>query len=183
MSESLRLGVDLVTFSGDKLLGGPQAGLVLGSSAAVARLRAHPLARAVRIDKLNLAALDAVLRLYLDPLQAVERIPTLALLVQSRETLAGRAARLREAIGAGEVVDSVGRAGAGALPVAEVASLAVALAPGADGADALAGRLRRGTPAVLGYLHDDRLLLDVLAVGDHELADLAAAVRAALAAA
>ena len=181
--ESLRLGVDLVTFSGDKLLGGPQAGIVLGTREAVARLRAHPLARAVRIDKLNLAALDVVLRLYLDPPRALERVPTLALLAQSRETLAERAARLRDAIGAGEVVDSIARAGAGALPVAEVASAAVALVPGADGADALAGRLRRGAPAVLGYLHDERLLLDVLAVGDHEIGELAAAVRAALAAA
>ena len=113
----------------------------------------------------------------------IERVPTLALLTQSRETLGRRAARLCEAIGAGEVVDSVARAGAGALPVAEVESVAVALPPGADGVGELAGRLRRGSPAVLGYLHDDRLLLDVLAVGDHEIADLAAAVRAALAAA
>ena len=181
--ESLRLGVDLVTFSGDKLLGGPQAGLVLGASEAIARLRVHPLARAVRIDKLNLAALDALLRLYLDPRTVIERVPTLALLAQSRETLGRRAARLCEAIGGGEVVASVARAGAGALPVAEVESVAVALPPGADGVGELAGRLRRGSPAVLGYLHDDRLLLDVLAVGDHEIADLAAAVRAALAAA
>ena len=179
--ESLRLGVDVVTFSGDKLLGGPQAGLALGTTETIARLRVHPLARAVRIDKLNLAALDALLRLYLDPLRVVERVPTLALLAQPREALAERAARLREAIGAGELVDSVARAGAGALPVAEVESVAVALAPGAIGAGELAGRLRRGSPAVLGYLHDDRLLLDVLAVGDHEIADLAAAVRAALA--
>ena len=179
--ESLRLGVDLVTFSGDKLLGGPQAGLALGSSEVVARLRTHPLARAVRIDKLNLAALDALLRLYLDPARVVERVPTLALLAQSREALDERAGRLCEAIGAGEVVGSVARAGAGALPVAEVESAAVALPQGAEGVDELAGRLRRGSPPVLGHLHDGRLLLDVLAVGDHEIADLAAAVRAALA--
>ena len=179
--ESLRRGVDIVTFSGDKLLGGPQAGLALGTSAAIARLRTHPLARAVRIDKLNLAALDALLRLYLDPLRVVERVPTLALLTQSRETLGERAARLRQAIGAGEVVASVARAGAGALPVAELPSVAVALAPGAGGADELAGRLRRGSPAVLGYLRDDRLLLDVLTVRDHEIVDLAGAVLAALA--
>jgi L-seryl-tRNA(Ser) seleniumtransferase len=178
--ESLRLGVDLVTFSGDKLLGGPQAGLILGSTEAIGRLRGHPLARAVRIDKLNLAALDALLRLYLDPLRVVERVPTLALLAQSHETLVERATRLREAVGAGEVVDSVARAGAGALPVAEVASVAVAFAPGTGSVDELAGRLRRGSPAVLGYVHDDRLLLDVLAVRDHEIVELAAAVRGAL---
>ena len=179
--DSLRLGVDLVTFSGDKLLGGPQAGIVLGTREAVGRLRTHPLARAVRIDKLNLAALDALLRLYLDPRQALARIPTLALLDQSRETLLERAARLREAAGAGEVVESVGRAGGGALPVAEVASVALALTPETGGVDELAARLRAGTPAVLGYVHEGRLLLDLLAVRDDELAPCAGAVRAALA--
>jgi len=169
--DSLRLGVDLVTFSGDKLLGGPQAGIVLGT---------HPLARAVRIDKLNLAALDALLRLYLDPRRALARIPTLALLDQSRETLLARAARLREAVGAGEIVESVGRAGGGALPVAEVASVALALAPATGGVEQLAVRLRTGTPAVLGYVHEGRLLLDLLAVRDDELAACAGAVRAAL---
>jgi len=179
--DSLSLGVDLVTFSGDKLLGGPQAGIVLGRGEAVGRLRSHPLARAVRIDKLNLAALDALLRLYLDPRRAIARVPTLALLDQSRETLLERAARLCEAVGAGEIVESVGRAGGGALPVAEVASVALALTPGAGGVAELAARLRSGTPAVLGYVHDDRLMLDLLAVRDDELADCAAAVRATLA--
>ncbi len=154
---------------------------MLGTREAVGRLRTHPLARAVRIDKLNLAALDALLRLYLDPRQALARIPTLALLDQSRETLLERAARLREAAGAGEVVESVGRAGGGALPVAEVASVALALTPETGGVDELAARLRAGTPAVLGYVHEGRLLLDLLAVRDDELAPCAGAVRAALA--
>jgi len=181
--ESLRLGADLVTFSGDKLLGGPQAGIILGSAEAIGRLRSHPLARALRIDKLNLAALDALLRLYLDPARAVERVPTLALLSQTREALVERAGRLRDAVGEGEVVDSVARAGAGALPVAEVASVALALAPRAGAVGELAARLRRGSPAVLGYVHGDRVLLDVLAVRDHEIVELAAAVRGALASA
>ena len=179
--DSLSAGVDLVTFSGDKLLGGPQAGIVLGSREAVGRLRSHPLARAVRIDKLNLAALDALLRLYLDPARAIASVPTLALLEQPRETLLERAGRLREAVGSGEIVESVGRAGGGALPVAEVASVALALAPAAGGVAELAARLRSGTPAVLGYVHDDRLMLDLLAVRDDELAACAAAVRSALA--
>jgi L-seryl-tRNA(Ser) seleniumtransferase len=179
--ESLRLGVDVVTFSGDKLLGGPQAGVALGTVAAIARLRVHPLARAVRIDKLNLAALDALLRLYLDPARVVERVPTLAALSQSRAVLGDRAARLRVALGTGEIVDSVARAGAGALPVAEVPSVAVAVAPAGGDAGELAGRLRRGAPAVVGYVHGERLLLDVLTVRDAEVGDLAAAVQAALA--
>ena len=180
--ESLRRGVDLVTFSGDKLLGGPQAGIVLGTATAVERLRTHPLARAVRIDKLNLAALDALLRLYLDPEGAVGRVPTLALLAQTREALVARAERLRTALGAGELVDAVGRAGGGALPLAEVASVALALAPAQPAVGELAARLRRGRPGVLGYVHDGRLLLDVLAVRDDEVDELAAAVDAALAA-
>ena len=178
--DSLRLGVDVVTFSGDKLLGGPQAGVAVGTAAVIARLRSHPLARAVRIDKLNLAALDALLRLYLDPAGVIERVPTLAALSQSDATLRDRAERLRAALGAGEIVAAVARAGAGALPVADVASVALALAPADGDAGALAARLRRGSPAVVGYVHGERLLLDVLTVRDAELDALAAAVQAAL---
>ena len=178
--ESLRLGVDVVTFSGDKLLGGPQAGVVLGTAAAIACLRRHPLARAVRIDKLNLAALDALLRLYLDPAGVVERVPTLAALSQSSDVLRDRAGRLCAAIGTGEIVDAVARAGAGALPIAELASVAVAVTPVDGDAGALAARLRRGSPAVVGYVHGERLLLDVLTVRDAELDALVSAVQAAL---
>ena len=199
VSESLARGVDLVTFSGDKLLGGPQAGIIVGAAEAIGRLRTHPLARAVRIDKLDLAALDALLRLYLDPARARELVPTLAMLDQTTETLTARATRLGDAIAAGldaidsgsdaataapgetvEIVASVGRAGAGALPVADVPSVAVALATPDGDAGGLAARLRRSEPAVVGYVRDDRLLLDVLTVRDHEVEELAATVVAVL---
>ena len=187
--ESLAAGADVVTFSGDKLLGGPQAGIAVGTAAAVGTMRRHPLARALRIDKLDLAALDALLRLYLDPARAVERIPTLAMLATTVDALQARAETLCAALAADErlapadvaIVPSVARAGAGALPVTDVPSVAVVVAPPDDDAEGLAGRLRRGAPAVVGLVRDGRLLLDLRAVRDEEVAGLAAAVLAALA--
>ena len=187
LRDSVAAGADVITFSGDKLLGGPQAGVAVGRAATIGAMRRHPLARALRIDKLDLAALDAVLRLYLDPQAAVERIPTLAALAAPAEEVRARAGRLRELLEAGGVAagrlsleDTVARAGAGALPVTEVPSTAVALDAG-DDADGAAARLRLGSPAVVCRVHEGRLLLDLRAVGEHELADLAAAVAAAVA--
>jgi L-seryl-tRNA(Ser) seleniumtransferase len=185
VTASLAAGADVVTFSGDKMLGGPQAGLVVGRAATVGAMRRHPLARALRIDKLDLAALDALLRLYLDPGTVVERVPTLRMLAAPVEVLAGRAetlaAALRDVPGlAVEVVASVGRAGAGALPVAELASAAVALAATGLGAEELAARLRLGEPAAVGRVREGRLLLDVLALADDEVDALAAAVQVAV---
>ena len=181
--DSIAAGCDIVTFSGDKLLGGPQAGIAVGRTAAVEAMRRHPLARALRIDKLDLAALDVVLRLYLDPQRAIAEIPTLAALACPLEDVRGRAGRLRELlIGAGvaedrlEIVDTVARAGAGALPVTEVPSVAVAAAVPAAEADERAELLRRGAPAVVCRVHDGRLLFDLRAVGEDELEDLAGAV-------
>jgi len=186
LKDSIAAGVDIVTFSGDKLLGGPQAGVAVGRAASIDAMRRHPLARAVRIDKLDLAALDAVLRLYLDPAAAVERIPTLAALSAPVDEVRGRAGRLREQLLAGglsaeslALVDTVARAGAGALPVTEVPSVAVAVSSGGD-AQARSEALRRGAPAVVCRVSEDRLLLDLRAVSDAEVGDLAAAVLAAL---
>jgi len=187
LKDSIAAGADIVTFSGDKLLGGPQAGVAVGRAAAIDAMRRHPLARALRVDKLDLAALDVVLRLYLDPTRAVTAIPTLAALAAPLDEVRGRAGRLREVlIGAGvpadrlELVDTVARAGAGALPVTEVPSVAVAVSVDAD-ADRLATALRLGAPAVVCRLHDGRLLFDLRAVRDAELDELAGAVLAALA--
>ena len=182
LADSIAAGCDIVTFSGDKLLGGPQAGIAVGRAAAIEAMRRHPLARALRIDKLDLAALDVVLRLYLDPARAIAEIPTLAALAAPLEDVRGRAGRLRELlIGAGvpedrlELVETVARAGAGALPVTEVPSVAVAAAVPAGEADERAELLRRGAPAVVCRVHDGRLLFDLRAVGDDELEDLAGA--------
>lgn len=187
LTDSIAAGCDIVTFSGDKLLGGPQAGLAVGRAAAIDAMRRHPLARALRIDKLDLAALDAVLRLYLDPERAVAEIPTLEALAAPLDEVRGRAGRLRESlVGAGvsedrlELVETVARAGAGALPVTEVPSVAVAAAVPAAEADARAELLRRGAPAVVCRVHDGRLLFDLRAVRDAEVEDLAGAALLAL---
>src|SRR3954463_10160446 len=121
--ESLEAGADLVCFSGDKLLGGPQAGIVLGRADLVERLRRHPLQRALRIDKLSLAALEGTLLLHLE---TPERIPVLRTLAQDTDTVRARAERLAAATGA-EVEETVGRVGGGALPLAELPSFACAL--------------------------------------------------------
>ncbi len=191
LTDSIAAGADIVTFSGDKLLGGPQAGVAVGRAAAIAAMRCHPLARALRIDKLDLAALDAVLRLYLDPARALERVPTLAALAAPLAEVRARAERLRELLtgsGATEalplgrvaLLETVARAGAGALPVTEVPSVAVAVSVDGD-ADGLAAALRVGVPAVVCRLHDGRLLFDLRAVRDAELDELAGAVLTALA--
>jgi L-seryl-tRNA(Ser) seleniumtransferase len=187
VADAIARGADLVTFSGDKLLGGPQAGIAVGRAGAVEAMRRHPLARALRIDKLDLAALDVVLRLYLDPQRAVAEIPTLAALAQTQDEVRDRAGRLRDLwVGAGvpgdrlELVETVARAGAGALPVTEVPSVAVAATVPAGEADARAGQLRRGAPAVVCRVQDGRLLFDLRAVGEDELEELAGAALIAL---
>ncbi|MCX6372439.1 MAG: L-seryl-tRNA(Sec) selenium transferase [Actinobacteria bacterium] len=190
LTESIAAGADIVTFSGDKLLGGPQAGVAVGRAAAIEAMRRHPLARALRIDKLDLAALDAVLRLYLDPARALERVPTLAALAAPLAEVHARAERLRDLLtgsGAAEalplgrvaLLETVARAGAGALPVTEVPSVAVAVSVDGD-AEGLAAALRVGVPAVVCRLHDGRLLFDLRAVRDAELDELASAVLTAL---
>jgi L-seryl-tRNA(Ser) seleniumtransferase len=174
---SVRAGAALVCFSGDKLLGGPQAGVIVGRRAAVEVARAHPLARAVRIDKLSLAALEATLALYRDPELARREVPVLAMLTASEADLDRRARVLAQATG-GEIIASTARVGGGALPVLELAGPAVALDAGALGVDALAAALRRGDPALVGRIQHDRLLLDPRTLTDEEAEEAALAVRA-----
>ena len=171
---SVRAGAAVVCFSGDKLLGGPQAGLMVGERDAIAACRRHPLARAVRIDKLSLAALEATLRVYRDPAHARRAIPVLAMLDIDPSTLDARARRLADATG-GTVVAATARAGGGALPLLELHGPAVALDPGPAGADAFAAALRAGDPPLVGRIQDGRLLLDPRTLTDEE-ADAAARV-------
>jgi L-seryl-tRNA(Ser) seleniumtransferase len=165
-------GADLVCFSGDKLLGGPQAGVVLGRADLVERLRRHPLHRAVRIDKLGLAALEGTLLLYLEPARALREVPVLRMLHEDPGVVRSRAERLARAVG-GEVEETVARVGGGALPLAELPSFACAVD------ELLAAPLRIGDPAVVGIVRDGRLLLDCRTLADDELDDVAAAVRSA----
>ena len=169
---SLAAGAHLVCFSGDKLLGGPQAGIVCGRADLVERLRRHPLQRALRADKLTLAALEATLALYRDPERALAEIPVLRMLTEPGGVVRARAERLA-ALTSGAVESTIARAGGGALPLAEVESFACALEP------ELAEALRLGEPPVVGIVRDGRLLLDCRTLTEPEIDDVAAAVAAA----
>jgi L-seryl-tRNA(Ser) seleniumtransferase len=180
LRRSVQAGTELVTCSGDKLLGGPQAGLVVGAAGAVAAARRHPLARALRIDKLSLAALEATLMLYRDPARAVREIPTLRMLAEDPEVLEARAGRLCEAIGPGaEIVRTVSRPGGGALPLTELEGPAVALDGGID-PEAVSVALHQAQPPVIARIHDGRLLFDPRTLTDADLEPVARAVRAVL---
>jgi len=168
--DSLASGADLVCFSGDKLLGGPQAGIVAGRGDLVERLRRHPLQRAMRVDKLTLAALEGTLLLHLD---APSRVPVLRMLGDDAAAVRARAQRLAELTG-GSVEETVARVGGGALPLAELPSFACALD------ESLAAPLRNGEPPVVGIVRDGKLLLDCRTLADDELDEVAAAVRACL---
>jgi L-seryl-tRNA(Ser) seleniumtransferase len=170
--ESLEAGADLVCFSGDKLLGGPQAGIIVGRAELVERLRRHPLQRALRADKLTLAALEATLALYLDPELAAREVPVLRMLAEPVETVRARAQRLADLVG-GDVEPTVGRVGGGALPLTELPSFACAVE------EELAPRLRETEPPVIGVVRDGRCLLDCRTLRDEELDDVAASVAAA----
>jgi len=178
--EALEAGASIVVMSGDKLLGGPQAGLIIGDARALDAMRRNPLARSYRVDKLTLAALEATLALYRDPPRAMREIPALALLAAPFAVLRERAETLRLALGrdgiTGETVETIGSVGAGAFPDAALPGAAVALS---GDAELWAARLRNGAPAVVGRVHDGRLHLDLRAVLEHELPHLARAVVAA----
>jgi L-seryl-tRNA(Ser) seleniumtransferase len=182
----LASGVDLVTFSGDKLLGGPQAGVIAGRRDLVAGLKRHPLLRAVRIDKLSLAALEATLRLYRPPNDPMATIPVLAAVAEPAGAVAARAealARLLSQLPGLEaaVEPTTAYVGGGALPQQGLPSHAVALRCVQIGAEALAERLRAGTPSVVGRKHDGRVFLDLRTVRETELPAIDHAVRQALA--
>jgi len=170
-AESLRAGSDLVCFSGDKLLGGPQAGVVVGRAELVERLRRHPLQRALRADKLTLAALEGTLALALDPAKRDE-VPVLRMLHEPLERVRARAEHLAELV-AGEVEETVARVGGGALPLAELPSAACAVE------EELAEWLRLGEPPVIAVVRDGRTLLDCRTLTDAEVEHVASAVLAA----
>ena len=164
---SLEAGAHLVTFSGDKLLGGPQAGIVAGRADLVERLRRHPLQRAVRADKLTLAALEGTLAVY----RQGREPPVVRMLREPAAKVRERAERLAGLTG-GTVEATVARAGGGALPLAEIASFACALD------ESLAAPLRLAEPPVVGIVRDGKLLLDCRTIADAEIDEVATAVRA-----
>jgi len=166
---SLAAGADLVCFSGDKLLGGPQAGILAGRADLIELLRRHPLQRALRADKLTLAALEGTLALALEPERARAEIPVLRMLAEPTAAVRARADRLARSVG-GEVEETVARVGGGALPLAELPSFACAVE------ESLFDALRSGEPPVVGIVRDGRLLLDVRALRDDEIDEVTHAV-------
>lgn len=178
-SESVGQGADLVVVSGDKLFGGPQAGILVGRAELIARLRANPLCRALRVDKVTLAGLGATARLYLDPPRALREIPTLRMLAETSGSVRARAQTVADALGRGDVTSEVvathGAVGGGTYPDVSLESWGVALRP-PGGATALSAALRTGRTAVVGRIEDDRLLLDVRTVDPGEVDALVAAV-------
>jgi L-seryl-tRNA(Ser) seleniumtransferase len=181
VTRSVAAGAAVVCFSGDKLLGGPQAGVMVGGADAIAACRSHPLARALRIDKLSLAALEATLRLYRDPRAAVRDVPVLRMLATGGAELQARAEAMADAIGAGaRVIRAAAKVGGGALPLLELEGPVCAVDPGELGADELARRLRAAEPPVVGRTRDGWLLLDPRTVTDDEARIAADAVVKAL---
>ena len=168
-ARSLAAGADLVCFSGDKLLGGPQAGIIVGRADLVEKLRRHPLQRALRADKLTLAALEGTLTLAID---APEEIPVMGLLREPPEAVRTRAAHLAHRVG-GDVEETVARAGGGSLPLTELQSFACAVE------EELAVKLRAGNLPVIAVVRDGKTLLDCRSLTDGEADEVAAAVEAA----
>ena len=166
---SLGAGADLVCFSGDKLLGGPQAGIIVGGAELVEKLRRHPLQRALRADKLTLAALEGTLTLAID---APDEIPVLRMLREPPEAVRRRAAHLAKLVN-GDVEETVARAGGGSLPLTELQSFACAVE------EELAVKLREGDPPVIAVVRDGRTLLDCRTLTDGEADEVAGAVEAA----
>ena len=185
---SLAAGVDVVTFSGDKVLGGPQCGIIAGGAERVERIRANPMMRALRCDKLILAGLEATLRQYRQDATALPAAhPVLGMMTAPAEEVAGRAARLMDALHQDvvkhlrpETEACTSQVGSGAMPLEELSSSAVALSPDFCTAEFLARTLRCDQAAVVGRIHRDQLLLDMRTVRDDEIAAIAAALLRAM---
>jgi L-seryl-tRNA(Ser) seleniumtransferase len=179
-------GADIVTFSGDKLLGGPQAGIVVGKKEQIDIIQKNPLTRALRIDKLTLAALEATLMQYIDEEKAKREIPALRMLLEEPEKIRERAKKIAAMLvrhiknSEISVVEDVSFAGGGALPDETLKTYAVAIRPEGISVNRLEERLRLGSPPVVARIKEDALLLDARTVRSDELRPLAAAVSAAL---
>jgi len=182
VSDSLAAGADLVCFSGDKLLGGPQCGIICGRKDLIGRIEAHPLMRTYRVGKLTLLALEATLRAYEDPAKAVEAVPTLAALAAGPEVLAERAETLQRKLAAALpdesflVCSDTSFAGGGSLPTETLETVVVRWRPADGCAETVLANLRVADPPVVARIRDDTIILDVRTVPSHQFDKLVAAV-------
>jgi L-seryl-tRNA(Ser) seleniumtransferase len=185
VQEVMRTGVDVVTFSGDKLLGGPQAGIIVGKKEVLDLVKTNPLTRALRIDKLTLAALESTLLLYLDEKKAMAEIPTLQMLTDDRNRLKRRGKRLLKrlaGINGIEVAlkEAVSQVGGGSLPLQELPTLVIALRPLSSSVNDLERNLRSGNPPIISRISKEELLLDLRTIFDEEIPLIATGIREVL---
>jgi L-seryl-tRNA(Ser) seleniumtransferase len=188
VQETIKTGVDAVTISGDKLLGGPQAGIILGKKTMLDLFKTNPLARALRIDKLTLAALESTLFLYLDEKRAMEEIPTLRMLSMDTKRLNRRGKRLLRRLSRGtkeriafSLREDVSQVGGGALPLQELPTAVVAAKPLDVSVNSFEECLRMGDPPIIARISKEELILDMRTVFDEEIPLLAAGIEKALA--
>ncbi|MCD6273284.1 MAG: L-seryl-tRNA(Sec) selenium transferase [Deltaproteobacteria bacterium] len=189
IQESVASGADIITFSGDKLLGGPQAGIIIGNKIIIDRIKQNPLARALRIDKLTLAALEITLRLYREPEKAVKAIPTLQMLTIPLSDIKNRAEKLAKLLSDIEepdfnksglsvnVANISSRAGGGALPLLDLPSKAVRISIAGISANSIEKAMRRNDPPIIGRIEDDLFVLDLRTIHNEELAFIVSAIK------
>ena len=181
---SVKAGVDVSSFSGDKLLGGPQAGLIVGKREYIERIKKHPLARALRLDKMTLAALHATLSAYLDAEIAVREIPTLAMLSAGEDELHAKALRLQKALAdtgvSSQLVRTGDAVGGGSAPAQELTGWAVAIEPGRLSVDELEEKLRLRAKPIVARIHRRQYLLCVRTIREEDFSEIAAAAAEAI---
>jgi L-seryl-tRNA(Ser) seleniumtransferase len=187
VQEAVQAGADVVTFSGDKLLGGPQAGIILGKKKFIDPIKKNPLNRALRIDKLTLAGLEATLKVYLDPTQVMKALPALGMLTWPAEEVKKRAGRFRRKITRElpaeykvTLREDSSQVGGGALPLQALPTWVVAIRPLTLSAASLEERLRKSDPPVIARVKEEEVLLDLRTVAEEEEAVLLEAVKKAL---
>jgi L-seryl-tRNA(Ser) seleniumtransferase len=185
VQEVMKTGVDVVTFSGDKLLGGPQAGIILGKKEVLDLVKTNPLTRALRIDKLTLAALESTLLLYLDEKKAMEEIPTLQMLTFDRNRLKRRGKRLLKRLAGingieAALKEDVSQVGGGSLPLQELPTLVIAIRPLSFSVNDFEKNLRRGNPPIISRISKEELILDLRTIFDEEIPLIAIGIQEAL---
>jgi L-seryl-tRNA(Ser) seleniumtransferase len=184
VQESVKTGADIVTFSGDKLLGGPQAGIIVGNKEIIGRIKKNPLTRALRIDKLTLAALESTLRLYRDEAKAIQAIPTLQMLTMPLQHIENRTEKLQtllERLGEPRMklrrIDCVSRSGGGALPLLALPSKCVAITVAGMSPNTIEAAMRKNNPPIIGRIEDDLYIMDLRTVQDDELPTIQSALK------
>jgi L-seryl-tRNA(Ser) seleniumtransferase len=187
VQEVVKTGADIVTFSGDKLLGGPQAGIIIGREKLIRRIQKNPMLRAMRIDKMTLASLEATFMQYLDEEKAIKEIPTLRMLTQPPDEIKRRARKIFALVGKDisghaklEVIPDESQAGGGSLPEINFPTFTLSLKPSGMSVNELEKRLRLGDPPVIARIKGNALLIDARTVQDKELKALAGCIKSAL---